>query len=817
MKKTIKLIICLLMANFFYAQNNDLLKNQLYVLDEVDEYKLLVKFKSHLEPLVEQGKVQFLNQPFSFKTASSFTDLTFTPVIKLTEEQKLHAKNSSKWKQTDQKGFNILDFAGLCEVTGINKDKNYLLQLGKLLEKLDEVEYCSLEPVKSPPPPVFFALPTPDLTDKQGYRKPNPGIDVDYAWSVGAMGQGVQISDIEYSWGQLDHEEFVNQDIAYGSSHNANQFEDHGIAVMGILVGDEDNNVGIKGTVPKAVGRVFSESQGRAAAIINATQNSKAGDIILLEMQTGGPDGKLAPPDLTQSVWDAVKAATDAGIIVVSAAGNGNADLDSPAYTAYRNRGDNGCIMVGAGTSDNIHNKLGFSTFGQRVNVQGWGHNVFTTGYGDLIYDNDYRKEYTATFGGTSSASPIVVSAAACLQSYAKEKLGKLIEPKEMRDLLISTGIPQGNGGHIGPLPNLKAALEKLADTGNCSGGDPVTVTFSNTTDCTLSYYQNNVLQGSANVGGNYIANTTIGSNWQAKTSSGDTVDSFSIVCNQTNYSSSGTCPITTPTCTDGIQNGDETGVDCGGSSCPPCQVDITYCNATGNDGPEGITNVTFAGINNSSSRNGGGYDDFTSISGNVAKGNSYNLQVTITGYNGGAQNEIYAFFDWNQDGDFGDSNESLTLTKTSNLIGNISVSVPQSAQAGTTRMRLLVSYYDNENNPCDTGNNDVRFGEYEDYTLTITASKSLSVNTKTSPLFFTVMNNPITNNQFQLMFDNSTFDEIMNIQLYSINGKRILDFTSLKIEKNTISLDVSTLTNGLYIAKIQSKDKQGVVRVIIK
>ena len=32
----------------------------------------------------------------------------------------------------------------------------------------------------------------------------------------------------------------------------------------------------------------------------------------------------------------------------------------------------------------------------------------------------------------------------------------------------------------------------------------------------------------------------------------------------------------TPPTCTDGIQNGDETGVDCGGSSCAPCQ---TACN----------------------------------------------------------------------------------------------------------------------------------------------------------------------------------------------------------------------------------------------
>ena len=32
-----------------------------------------------------------------------------------------------------------------------------------------------------------------------------------------------------------------------------------------------------------------------------------------------------------------------------------------------------------------------------------------------------------------------------------------------------------------------------------------------------------------------------------------------------------GSCPNACPTCTDGIQNGDETGVDCGGSNCNPC------------------------------------------------------------------------------------------------------------------------------------------------------------------------------------------------------------------------------------------------------
>ncbi|WP_103070396.1 M12 family metallo-peptidase [Aquimarina sediminis] len=77
---------------------------------------------------------------------------------------------------------------------------------------------------------------------------------------------------------------------------------------------------------------------------------------------------------------------------------------------------------------------------------------------------------------------------------------------------------------------------------GGCSSGDPISVTFTNNTDCTLQYYRNNSLQGSANAGGSYAANTTVGSAWQAKKSSGETVDNFTIACNQTTYNSSGNC-----------------------------------------------------------------------------------------------------------------------------------------------------------------------------------------------------------------------------------------------------------------------------------
>lgn len=85
------------------------------------------------------------------------------------------------------------------------------------------------------------------------------------------------------------------------------------------------------------------------------------------------------------------------------------------------------------------------------------------------------------------------------------------------------------------------SCLQTCDGTG-CNTGDAASVTFTNNTDCTLEYFQSNSLQGSANAGGSYNANTTIGSAWQAKKASGDTVDNFTIACGQTTYNSSGNC-----------------------------------------------------------------------------------------------------------------------------------------------------------------------------------------------------------------------------------------------------------------------------------
>ena len=79
---------------------------------------------------------------------------------------------------------------------------------------------------------------------------------------------------------------------------------------------------------------------------------------------------------------------------MIEAAGNGNVNLDQAACSGVFDRTvrDSGAIIVGAGqppSSGVDRQREGFSTFGSRVDLQGWGSGVVTTGYGDLYQNPD--------------------------------------------------------------------------------------------------------------------------------------------------------------------------------------------------------------------------------------------------------------------------------------------------------------------------------------------------------------------------------------------------------------------------------------------
>ncbi|QOJ17415.1 MAG: S8 family serine peptidase [Phycisphaeraceae bacterium] len=345
------------------------------------------------------------------------------------------------------------------------------------LAALRFVEWVEFEEVLPPPPFIIgggcedIAPVTPSYRTNQTYRGPNPGLNMDAAWTLGsARGGGIRVADCEYGY-NANHEDLCWITMEQGQTIHpqviANGWDEHGTAVFGEMISG-DNAYGCLGLAPDAEAYFFTEwsvEQGsrRATCIANAIATMDAGDIVVLEMQTTGAGGGYGPAELNSSVWTLVKNATDAGIIVVAAAGNGNQNLDSSAYAPYMARGDSGAIIVGAGSSNTSHDKLSFSTYGSRVNVQGWGQNVFTLGYGSYAqHGGDKNQRYTAGFSGTSSATPLVASACLALQSLAVEHLGRRLTPAEMRQLLVETGIPQGAGGHIGPFPNVLAAGLRL-------------------------------------------------------------------------------------------------------------------------------------------------------------------------------------------------------------------------------------------------------------------------------------------------------------------------------------------------------------------
>ncbi|MBO7942455.1 hypothetical protein JTP77_042125, partial [Streptomyces sp. S9] len=132
----------------------------------------------------------------------------------------------------------------------------------------------------------------------------------------------------------------------------------HGTAVMGQLVAD-NNGIGVTGLVDGArahVTNAMNTERGYdpANAILTAANALSAGDVILIEQQAAGPSAcnGYVPVEWIASVHAAIVTATNKGIHVVQAGGNGNMNLDNTSCFGSPfpgGRADSGSIIVGAG------------------------------------------------------------------------------------------------------------------------------------------------------------------------------------------------------------------------------------------------------------------------------------------------------------------------------------------------------------------------------------------------------------------------------------------------------------------------------------
>jgi hypothetical protein len=217
--------------------------------------------------------------------------------------------------------------------------------------------------------------------------------------------------------------------------------------------------------------------------------------VILLEIHRPGPNTPDPPQGQLGFIaiewWPddfaAIKYAVAKGIVVVEAAGNGFENLDDPVYNVpgtgfppgWTNpfnpaNQSSGAVIVGAGApppgTNNVdhgpdRSRLNFSNHGSRVDAQGWGREVVTTGYGNLQGGTSEDLWYTNNFSGTSSASPVVVGALTNLQGIILAQGRPPLTSFEAITLLRATGSPQQDAPgrpisqRIGNRPDLRALV----------------------------------------------------------------------------------------------------------------------------------------------------------------------------------------------------------------------------------------------------------------------------------------------------------------------------------------------------------------------
>jgi len=136
----------------------------------------------------------------------------------------------------------------------------------------------------------------------------------------------------------------------------------------------------------------------------------------------------------------------------------------------------------------------------------------------------------------------------------------------------------------------------------------------------------------------------------------------------------------------------------------------LSYCSASGYYPDEYISRVQFGSLDNSSGAST--YSDYTSLYSSLIIGTGTNITVTNgRPYNGDV---CGIWIDWNQDGDFDDANETISVSGspgkgpyTSNIIP------PAGAATGFTRMRIRITWYTTPND-CGTQ----LWGEVEDYSV---------------------------------------------------------------------------------------------------
>jgi subtilisin family serine protease len=242
---------------------------------------------------------------------------------------------------------------------------------------------------------------------------PDNGIDDD--------GDG-HIDDV-HGWDFYNDDNDPTPDLGDGSSGDGNVF--HGTFVAGCAAAVSDNHKGVAGAswhsriMPL---KVFTNSGGApASAIADAIYYAIDHDASVINMSFGS-----ALP--SKIIYSAIREASDQGVILVAAAGNGNTNRRSyPAgFSGVIAVGGSGSGSVLSGSPAGMRSRASFSQFGPKaVDVVAPAVDIVSTAVlskTDELQGYGKAGSFSYYYGsGTSFASPLVAGEAALLLARVHE------------------------------------------------------------------------------------------------------------------------------------------------------------------------------------------------------------------------------------------------------------------------------------------------------------------------------------------------------------------------------------------------------------
>ncbi len=234
-------------------------------------------------------------------------------------------------------------------------------------------------------------------------------INADGAWKAGYTGTGITVGVLEGGW------DITHQDIAANFDADASQpaagQADHGTSTAGLVAAVANNGIGGAGVAWGAkVSRLYYGSPSQINAAFAFANNLND-----IKTNSWGPfdNGRISvidPLELAGIEDAAINGRAGKGEIIVWAGGNGGASnndrVDYDPYASNR-------FSIAVGAIDFFDRRSIYSEPGSALML------VTTSDY-DLFSSSDVgifttsgNNGYTATFGGTSSSSPIAAGVAA--------------------------------------------------------------------------------------------------------------------------------------------------------------------------------------------------------------------------------------------------------------------------------------------------------------------------------------------------------------------------------------------------------------------